>query len=77
MKNYCKFYGKMFIVMTAIIGGIRELKSYEVFQCLSNQIHRHICVMLEFLFLQYGQLFGSHVLLNKRQLTGNCPESTR
>ena len=27
--------------------------------------------------LQYGKVFGSHVLLNKRWLTGNRPGNTR
>ena len=33
--------------------------------------------MLQFLFLQNGKLFGSHVLINKRRLTGNRLGSTR
>ena len=52
MNNYCKFYGKPFIVMTAIVSD-REcrVKLYftpEVFCHLANQIHGHIHVMLEF-----------------------------
>ena len=48
----------------------------EVFHCLANQIHGHICVMLEFLFYIW-KTFGSYVLLNKRQLTGNRLGSLR
>ena len=41
----------------------------------ANQNRGDICVMLDFQFLQYGKLFGSHVLI--RQLTGNRSGSTR
>ena len=59
MNNYHKFYGTMFTVTTAIISDNRELQGYavftpEVFRCLTNQIHGHICVMLEFQF--YGMV---------------------
>ena len=54
MNNYHKFYGKMFVT-AAIISDNGELQGYAVFTpeafCrLANQIHGHICVMLEFLF---------------------------
>ena len=41
---------KTFIFMTARISDNREMQDYEVFCDLANQIHGHICVMLEFLF---------------------------
>ena len=43
MNNYCKFYGKTFIVTIAMSNNI-------LFCCLANQIHGHIHVIKEFLF---------------------------
>ena len=55
MNNYCNFYSKAVIVMTAIMSNNRECRvvlyfTSEVFRRLANQIHGQICVMLEFLF---------------------------
>ena len=49
VNNYCKFCGKTFIVTIAIMSDIREMLYFtlEVFRCLANQNHGHICVMLE------------------------------
>ena len=48
MNNYCKYYGNTFIVMTTIVSDNREMLGYaEQFRHLANQIHGHICVMLE------------------------------
>ena len=55
MNNYFKFYGKTFIVMTAIMSDNSELPGYadftrEVFYGLANQNREHIHVTLEFCF---------------------------
>ena len=51
MFYYDEFHGKMVIVMTAIMSDNLKLPAYddftsEVFRHLDNQIHGHICVML-------------------------------
>ena len=43
---------------------------------LANQNRGHICVMLAEFLIKVWKLFGSHVFLNKRRLTGNRPGST-
>ena len=49
VNNHCKFCGKTFIVTIAIMSDIRAMLYFtlEVFCCLANQNHGHICVMLE------------------------------
>ena len=63
MNNYCKYYGKMVIVTTAIMSDNSKLPGYadftpEVFCPLANEIHGHIPSMLEYC-LHYKYI-GNH-----------------
>ena len=54
----------VFFVKPAIMNDNMERQGYmlyfysEVFYRLANQIHGHICVLLEILFYSMGKLFG-------------------
>ena len=64
MNNYCKFLRKTLLSLAI-------MSDNKLFRHLANSNSQTHLGRVRIPVLQYGKLFGSHVLLNKRRLSGN------